>query len=823
LEKQSTRPLVVITGAAGDIGSALAEALSASCEVVGLDQPGKRAAFPLIEADLSQSASVDKAFAKLREGFGARIASVVHLAAYFDFTGEDNPLYRKVNVEGTRLLLKGLQSFEVEQFIYSSTMLVHQAGKPGQRIDESWPLAPKWAYPRSKADAEAVIRQEHGRISCTILRLAGLYDETSAVPTLAHQIARIYERDLKSHLYSGDPNAGQAMVHREDMLDAFKRAIERRHQLEAGLAILIGETDAPGYDELQDRIGRLIHGEREWTTLILPQTAAKAGAWMQERLEPVIPDALDQGEKPFIRPFMISMASDHYALDTKLAKQVLGWQPRHRLIDELPKMVRALKEDPPGWYETNGITMPSWMEASKQHAADPEEIRVASEAQFGEAHRRNLWTHFVNIGLGTWLITSPPLLGIASPVLAASDITSGALLVLFASLALSWRLAWSRWVCAAIGLWVMCAPILFWAADATAYLNGTLVGALIMGLAVAFPPEPGVSRLAATRGPETPPGWTYNPSAWTQRIPIIALAFVGLYVSRYLAAYQLGYVDEVWEPFFAGSPDPRNGTEEIITSSVSQAWPVADAAVGALTYILEIITGAVGSRRRWRTMPWLVLLFGLMIVPLGVVSIFFIIIQPIWIGTWCTLCLIGAAAMMIQIPYSLDELVATGQFLARRRRAGQSLLRVFLFGDTDEPDRGRAKRPEFDRPPITILDDMIRGGVSLPWNIAICALIGIWLMFTRLTLGSTGSVANSDHLIGSLVLTVCAITCAEVARPVRYLNVGFGVALLCTPFLYDASETQTVASVICGLALTALSVRRGQVKERYGGWVHAVR
>ena len=49
-------------------------------------------------------------------------------------------------------------------------------------------------------------------------------------------------------------------------------------------------------------------------------------------------------------------------------------------------------------------------------------------------------------------------------------------------------------------------------------------------------------------------------------------------------------------------------------------------------------------------MPWLVLLFGLMIVPLGVVSITFIVIQPILIGTWCTLCLIAAAAMLIQIP-----------------------------------------------------------------------------------------------------------------------------------------------------------------------------
>src|SRR3546814_9076326 len=101
----------------------------------------------------------------------------------------------------------------------------------------------------------------------------------------------------------------------------------------------------------------------------------------------------------------------------------------------------------------------------------------------------------------------------------------------------------------------------------------------------------------------------------------------------------------VWEPFFPGLPDEpgKNVTEAVISSSVSEAFPIPDAALGGYTYALEIVTGIVGSRARWRTMPWLVFLFGLMIAPLGVVSIFFVIIQPIVIGTWATLTLVGAA------------------------------------------------------------------------------------------------------------------------------------------------------------------------------------
>ena len=188
-----------------------------------------------------------------------------------------------------------------------------------------------------------------------------------------------------------------------------------------------------------------------------------------------------------------------------------------------------------------------------------------------------------------------------------------------------------------------------------------------------------MANVAAETGPAIPTGWDFNPSGWLQRLPVIVLAFVGFFISRYLCAYQLGHIDAIWDPFFTGiASDPQNGTEEIITSSFSQAWPVPDAGLGAMTYALEIITGIMGSTRRWRTMPWLVMLFGIMIVPLGAISIFFIIIQPILLGTWCTLCLIAAAAMLIQIPYSLDELVATSEFLYRRKKQGRPLSLIHI-------------------------------------------------------------------------------------------------------------------------------------------------
>jgi len=816
------KPIVLITGVAGDIGSALNAALSPSYRVIGLDLKGKTADCDLFPVDLSSADSVALALRDFRDKYGDKIASVIHLAAYFDFTGEDNPLYDKVNVDGTRNLLRGLQDLDVEQFVYSGTMLVHRPGSPGKPIDEDAPVEPKWAYPKSKARAESVIRKEHGGIPYVLLHLAGLYSEEKTVPTLSAQIRRIYERDPKAHLYAGPVETGQSFIHRDDMVDAFVRTVDRRADLPENTTILAGEPETVSYDTLQRTIAGLIHGETDWDTHTVPKTLAGAGAWIEEKSEPVVPDDFDQGEKPFIRPFMVEMADDHYEIDITRAKDLLGWEPKRRILDTLPRIIDNLKSDPLGWYERNGLVVPEWLQVAGERNDDPDRLRERAETAYRDAHERSRWAAFLNMGLGAWLLTSPSMLGYESGWMVLSDVLSGLLVIALAFLSLSWRLGLIRWPLAAVGVWVMSAPLVFWAPTAAAYLNGTLVGALVFSLAALVRPAPGVSIPAATTGPTIPPGWDYSPSSWFQRMPIIILAFVGLYVSRYLTAYQLGHIDGVWEPFFAGMPaDGKNGTEEIITSSVSEAWPVPDAGLGALTYMLEILTGLIGSSRRWRTMPWLVVIFGIMIVPLGVVSITFIVIQPILLGTWCTLCLVAAAAMVIQIPYSIDELIATGQFLRRRHRAGRPVLRVFLFGDTDEGDSTRGE-DNFEAGPLAIIRDMLGGGVNVPWTLLVSVLIGIWLMFTRLTLGSSGLAADLDHFIGALVITTSVAAMAEVARLLRFLNIFFGLALVLVPFVTGVSILQIAAGAAAGLLLVALSIPRGPVSHKYAGWSRVI-
>jgi len=445
---------------------------------------------------------------------------------------------------------------------------------------------------------------------------------------------------------------------------------------------------------------------------------------------------------------------------------------------------------------------------------DPQGHHDADEMM--RQHRETtLWMYFANIMLGLWLLTSPAVFDYRSVSLAWSDAASGALIVVLGVLALFPRGDfWGRWGICLLGIWLLFAPLVFWAPTAYVYANDTIIGALVIGFAVLAPMMPGKAHHMAMMqpGPDIPPGWTYNPSSWWQRGPIIALGVISFLIARYMTAYQLGHIDTVWDPFFTP------GTAKILTSDVSQAWPVSDAGLGALAYLLEALSGFMGSPRRWRTMPWMVVMFGVLVVPLGIASIILVILQPVMVGTWCTLCLVTALLMLVMIPLALDEIWAMVQFMLRARREGKPLWRTFWVGDTIEGGSEDERSPQFDAPRWSTVPSMV-WGVTVPWSLLISAFIGFWLMAAPPALDATGTAANSDFLLGPLVAVTAVIAMAEVARPLRFVNVAFGLWLIVSPWLLGGATTgSTVNDIVAGVALIILSLPRGAVREGYGAW-----
>lgn len=392
--------------------------------------------------------------------------------------------------------------------------------------------------------------------------------------------------------------------------------------------------------------------------------------------------------------------------------------------------------------------------------------------------------------LGAWLLVAPAVLGYPGHAHGISDQLSGGAILLIAFASAVTLRPWISWLAGAIGFWLILAPVVLHAPTIPAYVIGTLAGMLVVFEGLVVPLS------WRTPGDEIPAGWSYNPSAWRQRVPVVLLAAASILLAGYLAMFQLGLIDRVWDPVFG------DGTRRVLTSEVSRAWPVSDAGLGAAMFAADLLMTLAGDRRRWRTMPWLVMLFGVMIVPIGVVSIGLVMLQPVAVGAWCFWCLLTAAATLAMIPLAIDEVTASVQVLRQAVRRGESWWRVLWRGDT----RGAA--------PVAVAPV---APARPPWTLAVIALAGLWLMIEPAVIATPAVQADSARITGALLIVVAAIATSELARPLRFVAVPLALWVVASPWLLAGAPPVTrLTGLVVAVVVVLATWPRGVIGHRHG-------
>jgi uncharacterized membrane protein len=266
-------------------------------------------------------------------------------------------------------------------------------------------------------------------------------------------------------------------------------------------------------------------------------------------------------------------------------------------------------------------------------------------------------------------------------------------------------------------------------------------------------------------------------------MPVIFLSFIAWMCARLMAAYQLGYIETVWDPVFG------QGTVDVISSPLSKSFPLPDAGLGAMAYTIETLMGAHGSIRRWHSLPWFTLLFAFLVIPVGLVSILLIMLQPIIVGHWCFWCLLTAFCMLWMIAFSIDEVLATVHFLYHENAQGRFWDSFWRGGEALAAEPSKQ-------------EGMFKG-VNIPWSLVLSALVGIWMMFS--------GVSDGDHIFGALIVTVSIVSMAELARSFRFLNYFFALGLFVLSIFYTP-----INHLIAGALLTLFTIPKGKINESYG-------
>jgi UDP-glucuronate 4-epimerase len=229
---------VVLTGAAGFIGSHVAEALVArGDEVVGLDnfdpfypralKEANLAAlrssprFRLVEGDIRDRALVT--------GLLDAAAAVVHLAARAGVRPslDDPALYASVNVEGTAVLLEAARRSEVRRFVFGSSSSVYGDTAPVP-FSEEWPaLQPVSPYAATKRAGEllcAAFAHLYG-LRAIALRLFTVYGPRQRPDLAIHTFTRLIAEGRPIPFY-GDGSSERDYTYISDIVAGVLAALD---------------------------------------------------------------------------------------------------------------------------------------------------------------------------------------------------------------------------------------------------------------------------------------------------------------------------------------------------------------------------------------------------------------------------------------------------------------------------------------------------------------------------------------------------------------------------------------------------------------------
>ncbi|HEX8375298.1 MAG TPA: NAD-dependent epimerase/dehydratase family protein [Geminicoccaceae bacterium] len=324
---------ILITGGTGFIGSRLAlRAASRGHEVaaVGMaNTPAEGANRQELASAGVEVALMDvEKLAGTVDLFRGRDA-VIHLAAAQHEVNVPDEHFRKVNVEGTRLLLDAAKAADVGRFVYGSTIGVY--GERDGVIDETTPTGPDNVYGRTKLEAERLVLARAGEQPVTAVRIAETYGPGD------RRLLKLFRAVAKGRFFL--IGAGQNLHHPvfvDDLADALLLAAT--HPAAAGDMFLTPGKDAITTDQMVAAVAAAVG--KPMPRLRVPLWPMMAAAYaLEHTLRPI-------GVQPPLHRRRMDFFKKSFRLNGDKATRVLGFAPEVGFREGAERTAR--------WYERIG-------------------------------------------------------------------------------------------------------------------------------------------------------------------------------------------------------------------------------------------------------------------------------------------------------------------------------------------------------------------------------------------------------------------------------------------------------------------------------------
>jgi nucleoside-diphosphate-sugar epimerase len=322
-------PHVLITGAGGFTGIALARSLAArGYRVRGLVRN------PAGVQELAGS-GVEVVTGDVRDETVVRgvlegVDLVYHLAAIFRRAGVPDSDYRSVHVDATRQLIEAAAVAGVRRVVHCSTVGVHGDVGGAAPATEDAPFQPMDIYQQTKLEGEWMARETARRtgVPLTVVRPGPIYGPGDR--RLFKLIGGVARRRFR---LLGDGSPRFQMVYVDDLIEGFRLAGEQPGGV--GRTYIITGEEAPTLRELVDEIADAAH---------VPPPRVRLPVWpfwlLGAACEAV---CVPLGIEPPIFRRRVKFFTSNRWFDTSRARRELGFAPKVPLREGLLRTLESYR------------------------------------------------------------------------------------------------------------------------------------------------------------------------------------------------------------------------------------------------------------------------------------------------------------------------------------------------------------------------------------------------------------------------------------------------------------------------------------------------
>ena len=350
-----TKPIVVITGASGFLGSAVCIDLAKDFIVIAVDrrEPSEqlRKAAPQTIwhiLDIADTQAISEVFVQTRNDFG-QIDFVIHFAAYYDFDNNWVEEYQRTNVNGTANVLDASKNEGVKRLIFASSIGAMEPPVSGSFLTEESPTSEFTPYVRSKSLGEKLLEEASAQVPYIIFRIAGVFSDWCELPPLYGLIKLWTSVFPFGCIIPGRGESGIPYIHINDLVSLIRKCIFLNHELGPSNIFLASQHGAVLHRQLFPAIRSSAGYSGSLRPIHITRKIAKFGVWFRCALGEF------SGNMPHERPWMLDYVDKPWTTDTSKTRRILDWDctPELGILRKIPDIQSNLRTDPKGWEERN--------------------------------------------------------------------------------------------------------------------------------------------------------------------------------------------------------------------------------------------------------------------------------------------------------------------------------------------------------------------------------------------------------------------------------------------------------------------------------------